>query len=599
MADLDAFPEKPAVPGSWLLNAENLHGQTQQLYEPLCDWQTRLIELLPTEEGGPLQCNLHHADIITLPGLGLAHRRERVEYEAISYSWGHPDRTATILCNGVSTLVPPSLAEALRALRRSSEARWLWCDALCINQDDIQEKSAQVRKMLTIFFKASAVIAWLGPSNEATTQAFNLLRSARGSTSGVQDAITRLTERRWFSRTWVRQEVFAARRLTLQCGSDLLTSETFLNLATGGVLLPPLLEPVYGHTKKSHGPDWSFENLTSDFIGVLRAGAHFGATDPRDKVYALLGMVKGLGYTMDLLRPSSLGTARDTSHHRPFPIDYTRNVSQVYQDVIKYIINETGTLDCLSYFGPRERRGELPSWTLNWADRQDCERLYLHFGADLSGISLKGGQPYRQASSQISVDSNEICLHGHIIGLVGERPDEPEEHYFPWYGHESKWAWHDVENRNLADVYSELHQLLSGGDYVCVNILTHEGSEKSLVGVVVPSTARIGDTIALLDGSHLAFILRPLGTGNRYTLVGAAWFWNKTRPKDGPTRTTHHTLRFDDWATNTFKLLGTTQTMYRGYHRGYDHVFCYMLVNLEERRKKPLPVGKPETFFLV
>ena len=450
------MPAYQALPEASVVETEaSAQDTTQQLYEPLCEWQTRLIELLPADKGGQLRCTLHVADIIILPGLGLARQRKRVEYEALSYSWGHPDRTASILCNGVWTYIPPTLAEALQAFRLEGEARWLWCDALSINQNDPREKSAQVRIMLTIFFKASGVVAWLGPSDEATARAFGVLVRGRNLDSGTDSAMKCLCERQWFRRTWVRQEVFASRQLSLQSGSDLLTSETLLSLVRDGVPYPPLLEPVHSRATRSPEPDSLSGNLTTDFMEVLRSGAGFDATDPRDKVYALLGMIKGLDSTLDLQRPSSGTTLRDRSPHCAFPIDYGRSVSQVYQDVMKYLINETGSLDCLNYLGPRGRRGDLPSWALDWADRQDCERLYLHFGADFFGSGLLvESRPvnlprkrHRRAPLQTSAHDGELCLHGHVIGLVGDRPTNREEHDFleppEISGPFMDWYWRD------------------------------------------------------------------------------------------------------------------------------------------------------------
>jgi len=41
----------------------------------------------------------------------------------------------------------------------------LWIDAVCINQDDLDEKTAQVRMMKEIYSGAVEVVAWLGPAS--------------------------------------------------------------------------------------------------------------------------------------------------------------------------------------------------------------------------------------------------------------------------------------------------------------------------------------------------------------------------------------------------------------------------------------------------
>jgi hypothetical protein len=38
----------------------------------------------------------------------------------------------------------------------------LWVDAICINQDDIEERNRQVKLMAFIYSRALAVLVWLG-----------------------------------------------------------------------------------------------------------------------------------------------------------------------------------------------------------------------------------------------------------------------------------------------------------------------------------------------------------------------------------------------------------------------------------------------------
>jgi hypothetical protein len=44
-----------------------------------------------------------------------------------------------------------------------------WYNALCVNQQDLQERSQQVKRMAEIYTKATRVIAWLGTASETTT----------------------------------------------------------------------------------------------------------------------------------------------------------------------------------------------------------------------------------------------------------------------------------------------------------------------------------------------------------------------------------------------------------------------------------------------
>jgi len=115
--------------------------------------------------------------------------------------------------------VPPTLAAALRSLRYPRKSRYLWVDAICINQADKDDKAAQIGVMYTIFHKASRVVAWLGEEISATSTAFRLLhpggqgrRQQHDEEGTVQAAradaaLQELLQRQWFRRTWVRLEV--------------------------------------------------------------------------------------------------------------------------------------------------------------------------------------------------------------------------------------------------------------------------------------------------------------------------------------------------------------------------------------------------------
>ena len=46
----------------------------------------------------------------------------------------------------------------------------LWIDAVCLNQADIDERNAQVRKMDTIYRDAEKVIGWLGKKSQTARE---------------------------------------------------------------------------------------------------------------------------------------------------------------------------------------------------------------------------------------------------------------------------------------------------------------------------------------------------------------------------------------------------------------------------------------------
>jgi hypothetical protein len=148
--------------------------KSKQLQPPYCDLELpdklasiRLLEILPGEPDDP--------DIVTR--LFVADINSSASYEALSYVWGTGETLETILVNGLPMRIRPNLHSALGSIRHPSEKRVVWADGLCINQDDLAERSQQVSLMASIYSLAKNVIIYLGPSTPETTSYFNFLKS--------------------------------------------------------------------------------------------------------------------------------------------------------------------------------------------------------------------------------------------------------------------------------------------------------------------------------------------------------------------------------------------------------------------------------------
>jgi hypothetical protein len=133
----------------------------------------------------------------------------------------------------------------------------LWVDAICINQDDIAERNAQILRMQHKFTQASLVTVWLGAERNNNTRALDFIRSickpskefegwvetphggvwARDSSAfstylsrrllsreHSQDwqALHKLLQRAWWERIWIVQETVAAKRIVFFCASQTL-----------------------------------------------------------------------------------------------------------------------------------------------------------------------------------------------------------------------------------------------------------------------------------------------------------------------------------------------------------------------------------------
>ncbi|KAI8691839.1 HET domain-containing protein [Fusarium sp. Ph1] len=101
-------------------------------------------------------------------GLITVSLNDNPKYFALSYVWGEKKDLDKIILQGQDVKVTPNLASALSRIRSgnlgraSTPIKYLWVDAICINQEDNEERSKQVQFMHHIFICAEAVYAWVG-----------------------------------------------------------------------------------------------------------------------------------------------------------------------------------------------------------------------------------------------------------------------------------------------------------------------------------------------------------------------------------------------------------------------------------------------------
>jgi hypothetical protein len=111
----------------------------------------RILRLLPGTDG-PIRGELETLDLgdTTEP------------YICVSYVWGDASVTKSICIGGNELRVTTNLFELLQHARHSVDVITLWVDSICINQDDLMERSHQVRLMDDIYSLCSSVYVWLG-----------------------------------------------------------------------------------------------------------------------------------------------------------------------------------------------------------------------------------------------------------------------------------------------------------------------------------------------------------------------------------------------------------------------------------------------------
>ena len=150
-------------------------------YEPL-DVAKKEIRLLTVAQSlsdkGQVQCSL---STVTL--------HEQPSFEAISWCWGDPREKAHILLNGYKHEIPASTDRLLKGLciehAHAPDARF-WLDAVCINQEDIKERSEQVSLMTAVYSQAERVVVWLGEdTSEVCKRAISSIDGLVQQTAGL------------------------------------------------------------------------------------------------------------------------------------------------------------------------------------------------------------------------------------------------------------------------------------------------------------------------------------------------------------------------------------------------------------------------------
>jgi hypothetical protein len=133
-------------------------------------------------------------------------------YEALSYAWGSLEKPCSISIKKENLAVTNNLHSALLRLRDRALERVLWVDAVCIDQDNNEERKHQVELMAKIYSNAHRVIVWLGEGGGNVEGALEDIRlaadeeSIEGPENDInQEGIRELLGQEWFQRIWVRE----------------------------------------------------------------------------------------------------------------------------------------------------------------------------------------------------------------------------------------------------------------------------------------------------------------------------------------------------------------------------------------------------------
>ncbi|KAK5656836.1 hypothetical protein OQA88_4384 [Cercophora sp. LCS_1] len=157
-------------------------------------------------------------------------------YEAISYVWGGDAQTHHLYTSSGVVDINESLDKALRRLRLPDSRRRLWADAVCINQDDTDEKVVQIQMMGDVYRQASRTLICLSDSVDLPSH-LDCTFVTSASSNNVErntknfDVMNAAFTQSWFSRAWVVQEYLVSPRYRLRLALEAIVlryAQTFI-----------------------------------------------------------------------------------------------------------------------------------------------------------------------------------------------------------------------------------------------------------------------------------------------------------------------------------------------------------------------------------
>jgi hypothetical protein len=329
---------------------------------------------------------------------------EAPKYTALSYLWGDSLKPHSIIADGKTLHITTNLKlflDEVASRQHEPSARlgwplqphqWFWIDAICIHQEDAVERSHQVGHMKDIYETADMVVAWLGRQIQYCEKAMGFLEdvyhldgswfleglyladgveagntfrygTARGHIEFSCDTLAALVELQdleYWKRVWIVQEVSPPKEFgkTMVCCGQFSISwhiygEAYYRLASAALCFGSKQDIRFSYFRNPQVAAVRFVTeqrrkgfLENDFYSVLCICVPTKATDPRDKVYGLLGLA---GNTQINLIA-----------------DYTLSIEETYTRFAKIMIQASNSLELLGSAGLARSVG-VRSWVPTWA----------------------------------------------------------------------------------------------------------------------------------------------------------------------------------------------------------------------------------------
>lgn len=440
--------------------------------------EIRLLTLCPVRTPAPMRHVTTSSKTSTVTCiLNTVSLHENPSYIALSYAWGETPPCKTIHVNGKAITVRANLEAALVHIQEDDRAVTLWVDTICIDQENKEEKSQQVQMMRDIYATAQSVLVWLGVADHDSDIAMDLLKNIgekaidarildlrgndlenlsnpegderlsiiKASLDAFAQAadlelfhpsLINFSEREYWTRTWIVQEVSVAQDVTLMCCSKKLSFRTFSAASNfcgyarkrqaEHMTLDQWMDPVRGPLLKATmakapsaapnvviGIRRRYQRETGDpesVFGLLKRSCFIRpaihplkATDSKDKIYGLLGL---------------------DSSNQPLDIspDYTKTTKEVYTAATRAFI-ASAEVNILAWSQQHKIVQGLPTWVPDFSSpiRPPC--------GENDRIGSSGAIYFASGKHPASLISHD---NPNVIGLLGVLIDTVAAVGTPW-----------------------------------------------------------------------------------------------------------------------------------------------------------------------
>ena len=449
---------------------------TASIYRPLNSDkdEIRLLKIKPAPWlESEVVCSLFTTSLSTQP-----------VFDALSYCWGDANVTKPIILEGVPQPVTVNLEAALRYLRRSDQAIVLWADAVCINQSDLAERSSQVSLMGRIYSSAMIVRIWMGEAADNSDEVMQIIRKiSRGypeaedksafmhscSLQGlcvIQNYVSEQTfilecersfaRRPWWFRVWVMQEALLAREAVMHCGSQQISFKDLMDLYEIWIDLKSISFALYEgfrltfvalfirlfpfqwlRRRQRLKPSLGSERMV---LQVLSYGRLLQATDTRDKIYGLLGLLSDPRYQV---RPK-----------------YDWSMEKVYTGHCLQLMIASGSLSALDYASSKKSPGsQLASWVPDWSfddgtGNMVSQTIFSDFFNACGGTPLSL-DPLLPATIRLSgVSIGAISLVGHKLDLSELSDERRLGQYQVYQSWLRLWGYTSIDDDRMSASYA-------------------------------------------------------------------------------------------------------------------------------------------------